>query len=73
MISSNLAPWNDLVFGTYHCPANQDFEVGLPGQPQQSYLGWMLRPGWDEASDSRDAATETQGSSIDAQDARDAP
>lgn len=42
---SNLAPWTDLLFGTYHCPQDQDFELGLPGQPTQSYLGWLLQPG----------------------------
>ncbi|HRC57332.1 MAG TPA: sterol desaturase family protein [Kofleriaceae bacterium] len=41
---SNLAPWTDLLFGTYHCPPHQDHELGLPGQPQKSYLGWLLSP-----------------------------
>jgi sterol desaturase/sphingolipid hydroxylase (fatty acid hydroxylase superfamily) len=58
---SNLAPWTDLLFGTYHCPANQDFEVGLPGQPQQGYLGWILRPGWDVATKVDDAGAQTGG------------
>jgi sterol desaturase/sphingolipid hydroxylase (fatty acid hydroxylase superfamily) len=57
---SNLAPWNDLLFGTYYCPPDQDFEVGLPGQPQQGYLGWMLRPGWDVASVPPDTPAEAE-------------
>jgi sterol desaturase/sphingolipid hydroxylase (fatty acid hydroxylase superfamily) len=48
---SNLAPWTDLLFGTYHCPPNQDFEVGLPGQPSQGYLQWIARPGWNPSRD----------------------
>jgi sterol desaturase/sphingolipid hydroxylase (fatty acid hydroxylase superfamily) len=41
---ANVAPWTDLLFGTYHCPPDQQFVVGLPGQPRKSYLGWLLRP-----------------------------
>jgi len=44
---SNLAPWTDLLFGTYHCPSNQDIQVGLPERPVKSYLGWILRPDRD--------------------------
>jgi len=42
---SNLAPWTDLVFGTYHCPPHQQHALGLPGEPVKSYLGWLVRPG----------------------------
>jgi sterol desaturase/sphingolipid hydroxylase (fatty acid hydroxylase superfamily) len=42
---SNLAPWTDVLFGTYHCPKHQDFVLGLPERPVKSYLGWLLRPG----------------------------
>ncbi len=42
---SNLAPWTDVVFGTYHCPPRgQPIEVGLPEKPTRSYLDWILRP-----------------------------
>ena len=41
---SNLAPWTDLLFGTYHCPTHQRHELGLPGTPAKSYAGWILRP-----------------------------
>ncbi|HTM19486.1 MAG TPA: sterol desaturase family protein [Kofleriaceae bacterium] len=41
---ANLAPWTDLVFGTYHCPPHPQFTVGLPERPRRSYLGWLLRP-----------------------------
>jgi sterol desaturase/sphingolipid hydroxylase (fatty acid hydroxylase superfamily) len=44
---ANVAPWTDLLFGTYHCPPDQQHEVGLPGKPKKSYLGWLLRPGSD--------------------------
>lgn len=41
---SNLAPWTDLVFGTYHCPPHQRHVLGMPGQPVKSYLGWIIAP-----------------------------
>ena len=41
---SNLAPWTDVVFGTYHCPPHQHHALGLPGTPVKSYAGWILRP-----------------------------
>lgn len=47
---SNLAPWTDVVFGTYHCPAHQQHELGMPGQPVKSYLGWILAPHRDPPS-----------------------
>lgn len=52
---SNLAPWTDVLFGTYHCPDDQRFAVGLPGTPARSYLGWLIRP--QESADG--ATTET--------------
>ena len=55
---SNLAPWTDILFGTYYCPKDQDFEVGLPGQPIQGYLQWMVRPGWDPESAGETGKTE---------------
>jgi sterol desaturase/sphingolipid hydroxylase (fatty acid hydroxylase superfamily) len=42
---SNLAPWTDVLFGTYHCPPHQHHALGLPGRPVRGYLGWLLRPG----------------------------
>lgn len=41
---ANLAPWTDLLFGTYYCPPRQDHELGLPSRPVKSYLGWLLAP-----------------------------
>jgi sterol desaturase/sphingolipid hydroxylase (fatty acid hydroxylase superfamily) len=41
---ANLAPWCDVLFGTYHCPKDQQIEVGLPEKPVKSYLGWLIRP-----------------------------
>jgi len=41
---SNLAPWTDVVFGTYHCPSSQRHELGLPGKPVKPYLGWLVQP-----------------------------
>ncbi len=41
---SNLAPWTDVIFGTYHCPKDQRIDVGLPERPEKSYLGWLIRP-----------------------------
>jgi sterol desaturase/sphingolipid hydroxylase (fatty acid hydroxylase superfamily) len=45
---SNLAPWTDLLFGTYHCPADQRLELGLPGAVRKPYLGWILAPHEDD-------------------------
>ena len=41
---SNLAPWTDLVFGTYHCPPHQHHELGVPGLAERGYLGWLFPP-----------------------------
>ncbi len=41
---SNLAPWTDLLFGTYHCPPHQRFEIGLPEKVRRGWIGWMLTP-----------------------------
>jgi sterol desaturase/sphingolipid hydroxylase (fatty acid hydroxylase superfamily) len=41
---SNLAPWTDVVFGTYNCPEHQHHDLGLPGHPVKSYAGWLLQP-----------------------------
>ncbi|MBS1124340.1 MAG: Sterol desaturase [Deltaproteobacteria bacterium] len=41
---SNLAPWTDVVFGTYHCPLHQHHDLGLPGHPVKSYVGWLVAP-----------------------------
>jgi sterol desaturase/sphingolipid hydroxylase (fatty acid hydroxylase superfamily) len=41
---SNLAPWTDVLFRTYHCPPHQHHVLGLPGQPARSYFKWLLRP-----------------------------
>jgi sterol desaturase/sphingolipid hydroxylase (fatty acid hydroxylase superfamily) len=41
---SNLAPWTDVLFGTYHCPPHQHHVLGLPGQATRSYFKWLLRP-----------------------------
>jgi sterol desaturase/sphingolipid hydroxylase (fatty acid hydroxylase superfamily) len=41
---SNLAPWTDLLFGTYDCPPHQHHVLGIPGQATRSYLGWLFRP-----------------------------
>jgi sterol desaturase/sphingolipid hydroxylase (fatty acid hydroxylase superfamily) len=41
---SNLAPWTDVVFGTYYCPPHQRHVLGMTGQPVKSYLGWLVAP-----------------------------
>lgn len=45
---SNLAPWTDLVFGTYHCPDHQHHDLGLPGHPVRTYAAWLLQPHRDD-------------------------
>lgn len=40
---ANLAPWCDLLFGTYHCPApGEDWELGLPEPLSERYLDLLL-------------------------------
>jgi sterol desaturase/sphingolipid hydroxylase (fatty acid hydroxylase superfamily) len=41
---SNLAPWTDVLFGTYHCPPAQRHTLGMPAQPVKGYLGWIVAP-----------------------------
>jgi sterol desaturase/sphingolipid hydroxylase (fatty acid hydroxylase superfamily) len=38
---SNLAPWTDLVFDTYHCPPHQRHVLGIPVSPYEA-----TSPGW---------------------------
>jgi sterol desaturase/sphingolipid hydroxylase (fatty acid hydroxylase superfamily) len=39
---ANLAPWCDLLFGTYHCPApGETWELGVPEPTPNSYLGLL--------------------------------
>jgi sterol desaturase/sphingolipid hydroxylase (fatty acid hydroxylase superfamily) len=42
---ANLAPWIDVLFGTYHCPPDQKASVGLAGQAPRTYLGWIFGVG----------------------------
>lgn len=40
---ANLAPWCDLLFGTYHCPARDErFELGLPEPIPLGYFRLLL-------------------------------
>jgi sterol desaturase/sphingolipid hydroxylase (fatty acid hydroxylase superfamily) len=45
---ANLAPWLDVLFGTYFRPAAQgspeDHPLGLPGPTPESYLGYLFWP-----------------------------
>jgi sterol desaturase/sphingolipid hydroxylase (fatty acid hydroxylase superfamily) len=42
---ANLAPWTDLLFGTYHRPKGaEDWELGLDTPAPRSYLGLLLHP-----------------------------
>ena len=43
-----LAPWTDVLFGTYHCPPHQHHVLGMPGFPKKSYVGWIARPHRDD-------------------------
>jgi sterol desaturase/sphingolipid hydroxylase (fatty acid hydroxylase superfamily) len=41
---ANLAPWCDLLFGTYHCPAREErFELGLPEPIPLGYFTLLFR------------------------------
>lgn len=43
---ANLAPWTDLLFGTYHCPEGDEerWPLGNPGEPERSYLEHLASP-----------------------------
>ncbi|HEY0095492.1 MAG TPA: sterol desaturase family protein, partial [Archangium sp.] len=42
---ANLAPWTDLLFGTYHRPeGREDWPLGLAEPFPRSYLGMLLTP-----------------------------
>lgn len=43
---ANLAPWTDLLFGTYHAPPGGDetWPLGIPGEEPKSYLRHLVDP-----------------------------
>ena len=44
---ANLAPWLDILFGTYHCPPQdvaERYPLGVPGAPPRGYLAHILLP-----------------------------
>lgn len=42
---ANLAPWLDVLFGTYHCPrADERYELGIEGEPSRGYVGHLAAP-----------------------------
>lgn len=43
---ANLAPWTDLLFGTYHVPppGEETWPLGNPGEPPRGYLAHLLSP-----------------------------
>lgn len=41
---ANLAPWLDLLFGTYHCPDHEPEALGVGEPMPESYLGLLLHP-----------------------------
>lgn len=42
---ANLAPWTDLLFGTYYVPEGEEtWPLGNPGEPNRGYLLHLLSP-----------------------------
>ena len=42
---ANLAPWTDLLFGTYHCPPGEEtWPLGNPGEPVRGYFAHLVSP-----------------------------
>jgi sterol desaturase/sphingolipid hydroxylase (fatty acid hydroxylase superfamily) len=42
---ANLAPWLDMIFGTYHCPEGPEtYPIGVPGPWPRGYLAQLVRP-----------------------------
>jgi sterol desaturase/sphingolipid hydroxylase (fatty acid hydroxylase superfamily) len=41
----NLAPWTDLLFGTYHRPTGDEtWSLGVDGGLPRSYVGMLVAP-----------------------------
>lgn len=41
----NLAPYLDVLFGTYHCPSpEEDYSLGVPEKQPSSYLQQLIHP-----------------------------
>jgi sterol desaturase/sphingolipid hydroxylase (fatty acid hydroxylase superfamily) len=41
----NLAPYLDLLFGTYHCPSqDEDYALGVHEEQPSSYLQQLIHP-----------------------------
>jgi sterol desaturase/sphingolipid hydroxylase (fatty acid hydroxylase superfamily) len=48
---ANLAPWLDVVFGTYRRPSNTErYELGLAQPWPKGYLAQLVRPLWPEGA-----------------------
>lgn len=46
---ANLAPWADLLFGTYHCPeAPETYPLGMTDPWPKGYLAQLVRPFFPE-------------------------
>lgn len=44
---ANLAPWTDLLFGTYYVPQGEErWALGNPGEPERGYFAHLLSPFW---------------------------
>lgn len=41
---ANLAPWLDVLFGTYHCPEHEPDELGVEDPMPTDYLGLLSEP-----------------------------
>ncbi len=41
---ANLAPWLDVVFGTYHLPDGEPETLGIPEEHARDYLGLLWHP-----------------------------
>jgi sterol desaturase/sphingolipid hydroxylase (fatty acid hydroxylase superfamily) len=43
---ANLAPWLDVLFGTYHCPPGQEepYDLGLTEPWPKGYAAQLLHP-----------------------------
>jgi len=57
---ANLAPWTDLLFGTYHRPEGEEtWPLGIPGEPERSWPQHLAAP--FELTPRGDAAPATRG------------
>lgn len=62
---ANVAPWVDLLFGTYHCPEGEEtYPLGLVERWPQGYFAQLVRPFGIVASVATKASDPSNGANV---------